>query len=287
MRIHLKNFDDDFAFFEIPASSSCEELANICSSFINLTITLKHTVELLNQFSQHGVQRPESEFQLDEEVLSTADIASLKAVTSFEYCPDPSGQRCGHGLLPHHKSLLQDQLDEIHSFVGESAVKSRHRQTISQLVSFLYQLRDLLHHLTEDIGGIPDCDPLFDLYSLPNDLTDYSIYPSLSGQYKKPDSISLWWAGKKFDERKSISDYAGRNDKTKILVKVTGKGSGAPPSEKAIDGETEKKLMAYYYRKQEEMKSLKDFDSFDNSSSWADPNALRSSLTGIGNVNWR
>ena len=51
-------------------------------------------------------------------------------------------------------------------------------------------------------------------------------------------------------------DYVGRNEKTKIVAKLQRKGQGAPAREHVFSEEEQKKMMAYAYRKQEELKVL-------------------------------
>jgi hypothetical protein len=38
----------------------------------------------------------------------------------------------------------------------------------------------------------------------------------------------LWWAGKELHPDKLLNFYTGKNEKTKIIVKLTKTGSGAP-----------------------------------------------------------
>ena len=51
------------------------------------------------------------------------------------------------------------------------------------------------------------------------------------------------------NEDKILYDYIGKNEKTKIVVKMNSKGQGAPMNEPLVDKETQKKMMAYYYKK--------------------------------------
>lgn len=67
---------------------------------------------------------------------------------------------------------------------------------------------------------------------------------------------SLWWAGKELARGKLLKDYSGKNEKTKIIVKLSKIGGGAPVREPAIDHETHKKMLSYYYKKQEEQKVI-------------------------------
>ncbi len=68
------------------------------------------------------------------------------------------------------------------------------------------------------------------------------------------DSAQLWWAGKVFARDKKLADYLGRNEKTTIVAKLQKKGQGAPGREPVFSEEEQKRMMAYAYRKQEELK---------------------------------
>jgi hypothetical protein len=50
-----------------------------------------------------------------------------------------------------------------------------------------------------------------------------------SDNFELYDSGSLlWWAGKELNKSKPIREYAGRNDKTKMIVKVQKLGGEQP-----------------------------------------------------------
>lgn len=86
-----------------------------------------------------------------------------------------------------------------------------------------------------------------------------------------------------------MSDYIGKNEKTKIICKFTKKGSGAPVREPLIDQETHKKMLSYYFKKQEEQKKLEyeNDDSYLNSQ-WADGQRLKKSLYyGDSDIKWK
>ena len=69
-----------------------------------------------------------------------------------------------------------------------------------------------------------------------------------------PKTSTLWWAGKELKKDKKLSDYLGRNEKTKIIAKLQKAGQGAPVREAPLTEQEQKNLMAYYYKKQEEQK---------------------------------
>ena len=41
-------------------------------------------------------------------------------------------------------------------------------------------------------------------------------------------SLALWWANKELHDEKLLSDYCGKNDRTKLAVKIQRTGMSAP-----------------------------------------------------------
>lgn len=68
----------------------------------------------------------------------------------------------------------------------------------------------------------------------------------------------MWWAGKELEKSKKISEYSGKNEKTKIIVKVQKAGGEQPLREPPIDAKAYQQMVKYYYKKVDESK---EFDS--------------------------
>merc|ERR1711966_65822 len=88
----------------------------------------------------------------------------------------------------------------------------------------------------------------------------------------------MWWASKQLEHHKTLADFVGKNDKTKIVVQLTKKGAGAPMRTGQQQSKDEQEAqMAYYFKKKEEWKKLEeeDDDSY-MSSQWANPKAMKS-----------
>lgn len=72
-----------------------------------------------------------------------------------------------------------------------------------------------------------------------------------------PAATTMWWAGKELQVGEVLGKFIGRNEKTKVLVKLQRKGYGPPPREPtATEKEAQIAMMSYYHRKQEELKQL-------------------------------
>ncbi|KAJ9437821.1 UPF0769 protein [Diplonema papillatum] len=101
-------------------------------------------------------------------------------------------------------------------------------------------------------------------------------------------ATQLWWASKQLHAEDLLSKYSGKNDKTKLVCKITKVGSHAPTKEPPIDAKTQQDMMTYWHRKQEENKKLvADEDISYGNAQWADPKGLKNQFQGTGNISWR
>lgn len=99
----------------------------------------------------------------------------------------------------------------------------------------------------------------------------------------------MWWAGKELGENLYLKNIIGKNEKTKIIVKLNPKKMGPPEREPRIDNETYKAMLAYYHKKKKEEKEFEedDDDSYLNSE-WASPLSLQKQLLGnLHDLKWK
>lgn len=103
-----------------------------------------------------------------------------------------------------------------------------------------------------------------------------------------PENTVVWWASKELLPGKLLSDFVGKNEKTKIVCKLQKKGAGAPQREPVISKQEQQAMISHYHKKQQEAKVLEanNEDDYANSA-WANPKSLKNSFTGIGDVSWR
>ncbi len=132
--------------------------------------------------------------------------------------------------------------------------------------------------------GLPEWDPVRLALEDSEDLSGSAA----SMDWMDPETTSMWWAGKEFHRDQPLSERVGRNEKTKVVVKLQRRGSGPPAREPAVSEEDRKAMMAIYFKKQEEAKKLaeNDDDSYHDAT-WADPRGLKTALHGTGGVSWR
>jgi Cilia- and flagella-associated protein 298 len=144
---------------------------------------------------------------------------------------------------------------------------------------------DKLEHLMRSrmiLGGAP----------LPPEVKRYPEDSLVS--YRKglmdPATACVWWMSKELTrDEKVLSDFVGRNEKTKIAVRMSRSNKAGPPPRENPDPAGERARMAYYFRLQQEHERLEaaelergntDADVALAGAPWADPQALRNSAHG-------
>lgn len=70
------------------------------------------------------------------------------------------------------------------------------------------------------------------------------------------ETAGLWMAGKEFRRDQSVGDRVGKNEKTRVTCKLQNPGSGPPGREPGVSEDERKAMMAYYFKRQEELKRL-------------------------------
>uniref|UniRef100_A0A8C5SJ99 Cilia and flagella associated protein 298 n=1 Tax=Laticauda laticaudata TaxID=8630 RepID=A0A8C5SJ99_LATLA len=132
--------------------------------------------------------------------------------------------------------------------------------------------------------GLPPYDPIRMEFENKEDLSGTQAALEI---VEEPEA-QLWWAAKELKRTNQLSDYVGKNEKTKIIIKIQKKGQGAPAREPVISSEEHKQMILFYHRRQEELKKLEenDDDSFLDSE-WADSHALKRHFHGVKDIKWR
>ena len=128
--------------------------------------------------------------------------------------------------------------------------------------------------------GLPEWDPVMIALDGPVEKLR-GLY--LGGGLIDAKDASLWTCNKEFLRGTLVSDRLGScNEKTKVIAKLTIKGAG-PPVRESIVSEAERNAMAaFYFKRQEELKSLAQADEDDYLySEWADPKGMKKKLQGL------
>ena len=204
------------------------------------------------ELANHGPAKPPGKEGIDR---YTNEDGSLKdgvdedqvdlSVKYAHYNEDPQGQRTGDAPAPELAAVIRKQCAEASAAVDANQVDAKVPMTAELIAGQIDLLRGAVTIAYP--MGLPDYDRVSACLDDDEDLSG-----SASGkEVMDPETACLWWAGKQLlREGQTLRDYIGKNEKTKVVVKLQNAGTGAPTREPAISEEEQKKMMAFYHKKQ-------------------------------------
>jgi len=277
-------------------ASTQQDCTNIIEKVIlinNLIVKIDLLAVHLENLMKHGPLRPEDVRGLKETENIDVDIEDKYKVPKIKmpktrgtkFLEDPTAQRCGWILEDDLTNTILKACMESKEKISPKRVEEKCFTKIEDLTNMLDLLRGALMMGYPAFDGLPEWEPAriiieekVDLLKREEPNTDYINF----------DSASLWYAGKELERGKKLSEYVGKNEKTKLICKINKKGNGAPVREPLVDKETHTKMLSYYFKKQEEQKKLEEEndDSYLNSK-WADGSGLKKSLYGNQDISWK
>ncbi|KAJ3331699.1 hypothetical protein HDU76_002457 [Blyttiomyces sp. JEL0837] len=256
--LSVKRNDELLFIYQTPVTTETNVALKEVVTLYNQKLRLKRLVDAVEDIKQHGVMKPESEhgYSVDElESLNLNDREDPKKGTiqeknGFRYVhnPDPTGRRNGEAPLPEIVETIQKTIDNAKGLLAKEFPALGKFLTVDMIEEAI-RLIDGALKIAYPMG-LPEWEPTIDILKDEEDLTGTAA----SKEVIALADASMWWAGKEILPNKTLADFLGKNDKTKVIVKLQKKSQGAPVREPAIDEKAQKELMAYYYRKQEEHK---------------------------------
>jgi len=284
VRLLIKSGEQPQFLFETSVETLVEEAIEKITEIYNGRLKVERICGELEQLADHGITLPPN-----MQGLTDDQITDLKLVDEWAEKCEPQG---GHsfkkddigrrnGRAPNDKmaEMMKKTKEEAKEKISKKLTESNTMVTMSEVNAAMDLLRGAVMIVYP--MGLPPHDPI---------KMEFEDKEDLEGTQASKDVIprgagALWWAGKELQRGKKLSDFVGKNEKTKITAKLQKKGVGAPSREPVFNEEEKKKLMANAYKRQEEIKKLNEESSESYmDSDWADTTTLKRSLMGISEV---
>lgn len=292
--IHYKKTDYDQFFYETSVTTKIEQVIEELVDINNLRITLDRLCVSIEDLANHGTLKPEETRGLPHEMTpdehgnlpEKGSKEEVKLQPGQRYVEDKTRYRNGIVLSEDLTKVLLNEVANARNVISKESQTQKTPLTLKVLKDALNNLRGAIMITYPAYHGLPEWEPA---RAILEEKFDFSSVASDKYEYFVPKDTSLWWAGKDLQRGKTLGDYVGKNEKTKIIVKLQKIGSGAPAREPPIDQEAHKNMLAFYHKKQEEQKKLEeDNDDAYMSAPWADPKGLKNQLIGGGRgVSWK
>lgn len=275
--IHVKNGGDADSFlYETTCETSNDEMIRDLVDVWNLRLRLRQLCGAIRDLGQHGPMKKPDKAGLDS---IDEDYRGLTVEKNEHYKADPTGNRTGNGPGPQLMETFERVCTDTESVLDKTLVARK----IAVSSAMLKEKLDIM-------GGAvtmayPMGLPEWDTVRVTLETVEGLDGTAAGVEVLDPETAELWVASRVFDRSQKVKDRLGKNEKTKVIAKLQRPGAGAPGREAAVSEDEKKAMMAFYFKKQEEMKALAESseDEYLNSV-WADPKQLQNSMRGIGNI---
>lgn len=293
--IHFKRSDNNQFLYETTADTKIDDLLVSLVEINNLRLKIDRASVALEELASKGPLKPEGLRGLDEkgydDYLKSDDLTvknglkDMPPKVGVRFSADDSHYRTGWILSEDMTQKMLDLSMELKKVIHKSTVDQKKFLSKELLTEQLDLVRGLMMMAYPGFHGLGQWEPIWVILE---NKEEFDEKMNLSEDLAV-DSTTLWAVNKELQRGKLFSDHFGKNEKTKIVVKATQKGGGAPSREPMIDEETHKKMLSYYHKKQEEAKHLEEADDGDQymNSAWADNNQLKRQLHGQGGIKWK
>eukprot|EP01083_Nonionella_stella_P071057 190596_1 len=283
--LHVKGVQKHHEFLhECSSKDSVDDISTNAVTIHNLRVTLKVVCEEMKETIKYGPMRTAQLKGLSAEIIKET-IPDLKMddedAENCDFDLDPTARRIGIPIKNENIiKTLNELIQKVEHYMKPERVSLRHKG-----VTLLSELEDLMNEFR---GGLliayPMQLPQYDLLQqlLIENIPLHEADINYSRDIYDAKTAQLWFAAKKLLRKDELNKYIGNNEKTKIVVKISKQKGHMPVREPAVDEETRKKMMAYWHKKQEQNKELKEDD--DNSyleSKWADTQSLKKQFLGM------
>ena len=292
--LHFKIGEKNQFIIDLPSSTQITDVIKQGITVNNLRCKIDSLCMCIEELLKHGPLKTEEtrglketehleEENLEEKYRSKKTPMPPKVGTKFN--EDKTNQRTGWILEDDITSKAMQAVTDAKEYISYLRAENRKVTSVEELnnhIQLMYGAVMICYPAYHGLGDWEPCKVIFE------DKTDILRKDEPNQDYFQFESTCIWYAGKELERPKLLSDYIGKNEKTKIIVKFTKKGSGAPVREPLIDKETHSKMLSYYYKKQEEQKKLEG-ESEDSylDSQWADPKGMQKQLYMKGDISWK
>jgi len=266
VKLHVKRSDDNQFLFETTVEINVRDLIRQLVELHNNRLRIQRLKMEGDELAKHGPSKHPEKQGLDDD-----DAADRPE----RYSADPTGRRTGEAAVQQAVDVLLKTLDAANKSVNKKQVENRVNLTNAALLDHIDLIRGAV--MIAYPMGLPEWDPVRMALEDDEDLAGTQF----GQEILEPDSTQMWFANKMMLPENKLKDHVGRNEKTKVVIKLTKKGAGAPAREPQVSAEEQKAMLAYYYKKQEEQKKLAENTDDDyTNSAWASSGSLKSAIGG-------
>ena len=290
--IHYKKSDQNQFLYESTVQIPVEDLVKELVEVNNLRLKVDRLCVSMEDLATKGPMKPEELRGLQdlEEYVKSEDLTVINGLkqmppkTGTREVVDETHHRTG---WIHDEEMVEEMLEGVSkakAVIHVSNVANKNPITKAMLEEQIEWFRGMTMKAYPAFHGLGHWEPVLLLLENKEEF-DHRLHGSDDIEEEK---AQIWWAGKELAKGKKLCDYVGKNEKSKVIVKIQHKGAGAPVREPLINEEAHKNMLSFFHKKQEEQKKLEEDDEDAYLySAWANPRQLKDQLQGTIDLKYR
>ncbi|OXU22971.1 hypothetical protein TSAR_008958 [Trichomalopsis sarcophagae] len=256
VRLHVKKATESQFLYDTSVEAKVDNIIQDITIIHNGRLKVSRLCYDLEDLANHGTMLPPNMIGLaDEQIeeLRLKDEWGEKCLPSggWTYNKDVIGRRNGRQPTEAMQNVIKKAIENARTMISKKLVNED--KLVTQKV-----VQDALDILRGSVMIVyPMGLPPHDVIRL-----EFENNEDLSGTHASLEVIELemaqlWFSGKELLRGNQLKRFVGNNEKTKLIVKLSKRGSGAPSREPVISDEERKQLMLLAHRRQEQMKEYK------------------------------
>lgn len=249
VHLHIKRDNESQFFYNVSVNTPVDVCRRAVISIYNGRLKISRICSEMEHLKNYGIMCPSSATPMlndeNEDVITEDEYADNYVPVGGWACnKDPTGRRNGRQPKQDMQDVILKALDEAKTVISK------------KLISYLTEdkIRETLEMLKDTILIVyPMNIPQHDVIRQELECCE-NLGKSLNQEAAMdPDSALLWFSGTVLQSDKMLYDYVGRNEKTKVVLKVTDANSG-PPQQPRLSEEDQRLMLLHTYKKAEELK---------------------------------
>lgn len=279
--LHVKR-EESLFLYETPLTTSVADTLKNILEIYNGQLKVKRICSELKDLLDYGVYLPpdDSHVYLNEEKLNV----DTKKETCLDFVPTGGYELNAHpnnrrtGLRPKREmgDILNRTMLEALAKVSNENVKSNTCLSQYEIEGALEMLEGAVKIVYEK--GLPEYDPIQIEFQNKGDIemrsnVSMSHTPSV-----------LWFSNKKLAPDKKLSEYFGKNEKSKVIIKLLDDSSDPPTKEPPFNEKERQQMILAEEKRRKELFNMETTTSLHSDE--MDKQDLKKRIHGVQKITW-
>lgn len=219
VKLHVKKGDESQFLFETTVELPIDDCIKVVCNIFNGRLKIQRLCTEVEFLSKSGISLPYNMQGLTDEQISELKLVdewSDRCIPSGGYVDrkDELGRRNGKAPVEKMANILEKTIKDAKEKISKELIQRDISLTQAKIQEAIDEIRGAVTIVYP--MGLPPHDPIQMELENKEDLEG-----TQAGQEIIPfNEASIWFSGKEMQSNKKLSDYLGKNEKSKVIIKI-------------------------------------------------------------------